>query len=157
MDLYSILIQKIIRSKGIELKNEYIVKFEFKTLYAYFRNDPVGRRKVFLSKINEVTESDVCIQEIQQCWGYKYSLATAAYISNKSQVWERNACSKHKCERDGKNISYAKRHGYHCRYFLDWNKKISCTHTVHKNVLWLKNAIAFQNDIEFSRQMNYYP
>ena len=54
------------RTKGIELKNEYIVKFEFKILYGQFRNDPVGRRKVFLSESDEVMKSDVCIQEIRQ-------------------------------------------------------------------------------------------
>ena len=46
VELYSVLIQKIIRTKGIELKNEYIVKFESETLYVQVRNDPVGRRKV---------------------------------------------------------------------------------------------------------------
>ena len=42
-----------------ELKNEYIVKFEFKTLYAQFINDSVGRKKVFLSESDEVAKSDV--------------------------------------------------------------------------------------------------
>ena len=46
MELYSVLVQKIIRTKEIELENEYIVKFEFETLYVQFRNDPVGRRQV---------------------------------------------------------------------------------------------------------------
>ena len=32
MELYTFLTQKIIRTKGIEVKNEYIVKFEFETL-----------------------------------------------------------------------------------------------------------------------------
>ena len=29
----------------------------------------------------------------------------------------RKRCNKHKCERDGKNITDAKRHAYHRRYF----------------------------------------
>ena len=40
--LLGILIHKIIRTTGIKLKNAYIVKFEFETLYVQFRNDPVG-------------------------------------------------------------------------------------------------------------------
>ena len=100
--------EKIICTKGIELKNEYIIKFEFKTLYAQFKNDPTGRRKVFLSEGDEVTKSDVCIQEIWQRWGYKCSLATAVHVSDRS---EKKRCNKHKCERDGEtspmpNVTY---------------------------------------------------
>ena len=66
MDLYLVFIYKIIRNTQIKLKNVYIVKFEFETLYVQLRNDPVGWRKVLLNKSNEVTKSDVCIQEIRQ-------------------------------------------------------------------------------------------
>ena len=55
MELYSVLVQKIILTKGIEVEIEYIVKFEFETSYVQFRNDPVGRRKVFFSESDEVT------------------------------------------------------------------------------------------------------
>ena len=54
--------KKIIRTKGIELKDEYIVQFELKILYAQFGNDPVDKRKVFLSESDEVTKSDVSIK-----------------------------------------------------------------------------------------------
>ena len=77
---------------------EYIL-FEFKkVLYSnyvtywgfsvQFRNDPAGRGKVFLSESNEITKSDVCIQEIRQRWCYECSLAAGARIN---KVWERNA------------------------------------------------------------------
>ena len=77
--------KKIIRSKVINLKNKSIVKLKFKTFYAQFRNNPVGRRNIFLSESDEVTKSDVCFQEIRQRWSYNSSLATAAHISNKSE------------------------------------------------------------------------
>ena len=92
------------------MKNEYIVKFEFENFYVQFRNNPVGRRKVFSSESDEVEKSDVCIQEIQQ------------------------RCNKHEYERDGENLSDAKCHVYHCRYFSDRNLRILCTHTVQKNI-----------------------
>ena len=56
--------KKIIRTKGIELKNEYIVKFEFKITYAQFA---------------------VCIQETRQWSGYECSLAAAAHTSSRSE------------------------------------------------------------------------
>ena len=68
VDLYSVFIHKIIRTTGIILKNGYIVKFGFVTLYVQFRNDSVSWRKVLLSESVEVTKSDVCIQEIRQRW-----------------------------------------------------------------------------------------
>ena len=40
------------------MKYEYIVKFEFKTLFVQFRNTPVCSRKVCLSESDEVTISD---------------------------------------------------------------------------------------------------
>ena len=66
MKLYSVLAQKIIRTEGIEVKNEYIAKCEFETLYVQLINDSVDRRKVVLSESDEVTKSDVCIQEIRR-------------------------------------------------------------------------------------------
>ena len=65
VELYSVLVQKSIRTKGIVVKNEYMVKFELKTSYAQFRNDRDGRWKVFVSESDKVTKSDVCIQEIR--------------------------------------------------------------------------------------------
>ena len=56
----------MICTKEIRLKIEYIVKFKFETLYVQFINDSVVRRKDFFSESDEVTKSDVCIQEIQQ-------------------------------------------------------------------------------------------
>ena len=66
VDLYSVHIHKRLRPTEIKLKNAYIVKFEFETLYVEFRNNPVGWRNVLLSENDEVTKLDVCIQEIRQ-------------------------------------------------------------------------------------------
>ena len=70
---------------GLSSKMSILWKFEFKTLYAQFWNGPVGRRKVFLSESNEVTKSDICIQEKRQRWYYECSLAAAAHISNRPE------------------------------------------------------------------------
>ena len=52
----------------------------------------------------------------------------------KQQVWEKR-CSKHKCEKDRENISDAKCHAYHCRYFWDQNERILCKVNVPIKVL----------------------
>ena len=40
-------------TKGIELKNEYIIKFKLETLYVQLKNDCVGRRIVFWVKVTK--------------------------------------------------------------------------------------------------------
>ena len=37
------------------MKNEYIVKFELKTLYAEFRNDPIGTIKKNYGRCSDTT------------------------------------------------------------------------------------------------------
>ena len=72
----------------------------------------VGRKIVFLSESDEVTKSDFCIQETHG----------NVEIMNARSLLQRmreKRCSNYvyKYERDGEDISDAKCHVYHCRYF----------------------------------------
>ena len=82
MKLYSVLNQKIIPTKGIELKNEYIVKFKFETLYVQFKNDPVGRRIVVLSESDVPEVLNVHVNESKK----KYTFFRSIFFSRSEKL-----------------------------------------------------------------------